>query len=113
VQDLQVEDSTSSCSDAVSAQSEDRARFLALQSHCATISIFHHMGIPSNARSGTLSSMAIRTIYIDREVVQGIVVTRLEIVPWRPILHALALQLWPDIVEARRRVAHRSVLAAN
>jgi hypothetical protein len=31
-----------------------------------------------------------------------------EIVPWRPVLQAIALQLIPDIVEARRRATHQA-----
>jgi len=52
-----------------------------------------------------------RPILIDRAVVQNqiaapeapYVPTGLEIVPWRPVLDALALQIWPDIVEATQR----------
>jgi hypothetical protein len=39
------DNSSSSSSDATSAMDEDYARFLAAQSHCATISIFHRRGI--------------------------------------------------------------------
>lgn len=55
-----------------------------------------------------------RPILIDRAVVQNqiaapeapYVPTGLEILPWRPVLDALALQICPDIVEATQRPQH-------
>ena len=47
----------------------------------------------------------------ERETVEAPPVTALEIVPWCPVHHAIALQLWPDIVEARRRAARQSTSA--
>jgi len=82
MQDLQS-GSSSSSSDATSAQQEeDRAHFIALQSHCATISIFHRKGIPSSFGPGASSSLAIGPICIEREIVEGPAVTSLEIVPY-------------------------------
>jgi len=70
-----------------------------------TVSLFHRRGIPSSAQpNGSLThpgvAIMFRPILVDRGVVQNQVATkdiapssRLEIVQWRPCLHALALQL--------------------
>ena len=60
-----------------------------------------------------------RPILVDHGVVQNQVATEdiapssgVEIVQWRPCLHALALQLWPYIVEARHcasRAVHKDL----
>ena len=72
---------------------------------CPTVSLLHRRGIPSFAQpdgSLTHSGVAImfRPILVDRGVVQNQVATEdiapssgVEIVQWRPCLHALALQL--------------------
>jgi hypothetical protein len=54
---------------------------LALQNHCANITIFHRKGIPSSFSTSALTSLAIRPICIDRAIVEAPVVTGLEIVP--------------------------------
>lgn len=91
---------------------QDRTRFIAAQSHCANIALFHRRGTPSGALPGA-QPIAIRPILVDREVrapaPQAQAVTGREIVPWRPIPHVIALQLWPDIVEARRRAVRQKL----
>jgi hypothetical protein len=128
VQDLQSDSSSSSSSDASSGPDEDMARFMATHSHCATISLFHRRGIPSTAQPGAFpprseNSFVFKPILIDFESMQDQVVQHeaapssgLEIVLWRPCLHAIALQLWPDMVEARscaNRAHHESALSVQ
>jgi hypothetical protein len=57
--------------------------------------------------------MAIRPIYIDRNLIEDPVVTGLEIVPWRPVKDALALQLWPYIVDARHHATAQQTPQAS
>jgi hypothetical protein len=104
IQDLQSEGSSSSFSDASSMPNEERPHFIAVQRHCATIALFHRRGMLGGPLTGA-RPIAIRPICIDREIIQAPDVTGWEIIPWRPIPHAIALQLWPDILEARRRAA--------
>lgn len=106
-QDIQPRSSSSS-SDASSAQQvEDRARFIALQAYCANISTFHRKGLPSTMNTGASSTLIMKPICFERELIQAPIVTGLEIVPWCPVHHAIALQLWPNIVAARRHAAHQ------
>lgn len=70
IQDLQSEGSSSSSSDASSVPNEERPRFIAVQSHCATIALFHCRGMPGGPLTGA-RPIAIRPICIDREIIQA------------------------------------------
>lgn len=93
-------DDTSSPSDASSVPNADKARFIAAQSHCATICNFHRKNLPGSNQAGP-STIAIQPIFIDRRnlVEQhdtadlAPALTGLEIVSWHPVCDAIALQL--------------------
>lgn len=115
--EMQSDDSSSS-SDASFVP--DRARFLASLQHYATISLFHRRGIPSPAEIGSArnqqrTTIAFGPILVDRLALQNLEATPapsgMEIVPWRPCLHAIALQLLPNIMEARNRATHTTTHA--
>jgi hypothetical protein len=101
---FQLDDSdSSSSSDASSVPNEDRARFLAIQSQCATINTFHWKSLPGSSQTGPST-----IISIDRALVQDQTVgpqipapIGLEIVPWHPVLDVIALQIWPEVVAAK------------
>jgi hypothetical protein len=111
---IQSDSSSSSSSDASSPLDESLARFLATQSHCATISLFHRRDIPSTINS---PAPLFRTFQIDRSLLenqpqmmqashlveQHSTVSGLEIVPWQPCYPALLLDLLPDILNAAKR----------
>jgi hypothetical protein len=111
---IQSDSSSSSSSDASSPLDESLARFLATQSHCATISLFHRRDTPSTSNS---PAPLFRTFQIDRSLLetqpqmkqashlveQHSTVTGLEIVPWQPCYPALLLDLLPDILNAAKR----------
>jgi hypothetical protein len=66
---FQLDDSgSSSSSDASSVPNEDRARFLAIQSRCATISILHQKSLPGSSQAGP-STIFMQPICIDRALV--------------------------------------------
>lgn len=92
---------------------EDRARFAAAQKRYANMLIFNRQGLPDDIFYKPASSQAndnFEPIVIDRAVLQPyltlfpptLAITGLEIVPWKPVLFALALQLWPTILASRR-----------
>jgi hypothetical protein len=66
--------------------------------------------LDAQENSGTTSSQAndnLEPIVIDRAILQTyltptLAITGLEIVPWKPVLSALALQLWPAILASRK-----------
>jgi hypothetical protein len=111
---IQSDSSSSSSSDASSPLDESLARFLATQSHCATISLFHRRDTPSTSNS---PAPLFRTFQIDRSLLetqpqmmqashlveQHSTVSGLEIVPWQPCYPALLLDLLPDILNAAKR----------
>ena len=107
------DDGSSSSSDASSNMIEERAHFVAAQRSCANILIFNRKGLPNDTFiRATKSSVNREPIVIDRALVKHPAVvapstasTGLEIVPWQPVSvrHALALQLWPAIVESRQQ----------
>lgn len=116
--DLQLDDSSSSSSDASSVLDEDRARFVASLQHCATLSLFHRRGIPNSSHlegssNQPRATISFKPILIDHLATQNQEATPaamgMEIVPWCPCLHALALQLWPDVLEARRPATHIAI----
>jgi hypothetical protein len=97
---------SSSSSDATSLLDENQARFLAAQSLCAKVSIFHRMGLPklssTLAASRPPPTLALKPILIDPEVNTP---TGLELVPWKPCVPAALLQYWPVVVEDLQRRA--------
>jgi hypothetical protein len=99
-------DDSSSLSDATLILDENQARFLAAQSLCATITIFHRMGLPN--LSSTLEAqhtppiLALNPILIDPEVRAP---TGIELVPWKPSVPAALLQYWPVVFEDLQRVS--------
>lgn len=101
---VQLEDDSSSDSDASSVLNEDRARHLAIQSRCAKIGIFHRKSLPGSSIAGP-STIIMQPICIDRALVQEQLPkpTGLEIVPWRPVPDAIALQILPEVIAARRK----------
>jgi hypothetical protein len=90
------------------------SRFMAALRHCATISSSHRRGTPSSSQQKATepaNNIPFKPIQIDRQIFQNQhevpAVTGLEIVPWQPPCpHAIALEYWPIIVEARRRAVH-------
>jgi hypothetical protein len=110
-------DGSSSSSDASSPA------FLAAQSHCANIALFHRKGSPGGTEQGqgASPSVTIRPILIDSNAVPtpmalpnaGNPTIGFEIVPWKPVLHVMALQLWPHIVEARKRTVPKETTSVN
>lgn len=103
------DDDSSSSSDATSTQIEDRARFAAAQSRCEILLMFNSNGLPSSTFFRATASDG--PIMVDREADQAILTvapqtveapTGLEIVPWQPVPHVLALQLWPSIVASHQ-----------
>jgi hypothetical protein len=90
--------------------------FAEQKSRCAQTLILGRKGLPADVFSRASSSTApSEPIIIDREVLQPALLpvqdpapTGLEIVPWKPIPHVLALQLWPVIVESRRTAEAQS-----
>lgn len=108
---LDQSDDSSSSNDASSVPNEERARFLAARSHCAITSPFHRKCLPGSSQAGP-STILMQPILIDRNVMeeqntesQIPAPTGLEIVPWRPVLDVIALQLLPQVVEARQKIA--------
>ena len=110
---ISVEDGSSSSSDASPTLVEDRARFAAAQKRCTNILIFNRKDMPDEVFHRASSSQAndnMGPIVIDRAVLQPSLnlssptpaITGMEIVPWKPVLPALALQLWPSVVASRR-----------
>jgi hypothetical protein len=100
-------DDSSSSSDATLLLDENQARFLAAQSLCATVSIFHRMGLPNLSSSIVACcsppTLTLNPILIDPEVSTP---TGLELVPWKPCVPAALLQYWPVVVEnLQRRVS--------
>lgn len=79
---FQLEDDSSSESDASSVPNEDRARFLAIQSRCATISIFHRKSLPGSSHADP-STIIMQPICIDQNLMQDQIAspTGLKIVP--------------------------------
>lgn len=116
-QSVQSNDSSTD-SDASSVPNEERAQFIAAQRHCAMISLFHRKEIPETSSFGP-PPIAMRPILIDRAIVQDHIVvpeapytsSGLEIVPWHPVNHAIALQLWPVVVSILRTVAKGKQIA--
>lgn len=117
---IQLSDDSTSSSDASSTPNEDSLRFAAIQNHCATISLFHRKSLLGRSKAGP-STIVMQLIFIDKALVteQNSVTeqyadtqipapTGLEIVPWRPVLDALALQIWPDAVAARRKAPQQT-----
>lgn len=105
--DAIVDEDSSSSSDASSAPIEERARFAAAQSRCANILIFGRKGLPNDVFIRGSSSAG--PVVIDRSIIQSAApqpvlapTTGLEIVPWKLVKDAIALQLWPAIVQSRR-----------
>jgi hypothetical protein len=86
------EDSSTS-SNASSIPDKNQARFLAVQNMCATLTIFHRMGLPpmSSALSAQHASpvLLMTPILIDTEAQAP---TGLEIIPWKPCVPAALLQ---------------------
>ena len=110
---ISVEDGSSSSSDASPTLVEDRARFAAAQKRCTNILIFNRKDMPDEVFHRASFSQAndnMGPIVIDRAVLQPSLnlssptpaITGMEIVPWKPVLPALALQLWPSVVASRR-----------
>jgi len=105
------DDGSSSSSDASSNMIEERAHFVAAQRSCANILIFNRKGLPNDTFiRATKSSVNREPIVIDRALVQHSAIvapsttsTGLEIIPWQPLRHELALQLWQVIVESHRQ----------
>lgn len=95
-----------------------RAQFIAAQRHCAMLSLFHRKEIPETSSLGP-PPIAMRPILIDKAIVQDHIAvpeapytpSSLEIVPWRPVNHAIALQLWPVVVSILRTVAKGKQIA--
>ena len=109
---ISVEDGSSSSSDA-SSTLVDRARFAAAQKRCTIILIFNRKDMPDEVFHRASFSQAndnMGPIVIDRAVLQPSLnlssptpaITGMEIVTWKPVLPALALQLWPSVVASRR-----------
>jgi hypothetical protein len=98
-------------SDAISIPNNERACFLAARSRCATITLFHRKSLPSIFHAGP-STIAIQPILIDRTLVDehGPAPTGLEIVLRRPVLDALALQIWPAVLAATNKT--KSVISS-
>jgi hypothetical protein len=114
---VQLSDDSSSSSDASSAPNEDSARFAAARSHCATISLFQRKSLPRTSQSGP-STIAMQPIFVDKTLMteqiavtgqnantQSSATTGLEIVPWGPILHVLALQAQPYVNATKRKAS--------
>ena len=110
---ISVEDGSSSSSDASPTLVEDRARFAAAQKRCTIILIFNRKYMPDEVFHRASFSQAndnMGPIVIDRAVLQPSLnlssptpaITGMEIVTWKPVLPALALQLWPSVVASRR-----------
>jgi len=105
-QDILSESRSSSSSDASSTPNEDQVIFMAMQSHCATISLFHRRGTPClNEHDRLRNSLVLKPILIETPKTSGKhaeenPITGLELVPWKPCYPALLLQLWPEIVQA-------------
>jgi hypothetical protein len=96
--------------DASSALVEERARFDAARTHCANVLIFGRKGLPNDVSVTARDQLTIREpIVVDRNDVQAtlpvVLATSsgLEIVSWKPVHDALALQLWPEIVQSWRQ----------
>jgi hypothetical protein len=108
LQSSSSEDSSSS-SDATSLLDENQARFLAAQSMCATVLIFHKMGLPN--LSSTLAAcrppptLTLKPILIEPAVNAP---SGLELVPWKPCIPAALLQYWLVVVEDLQRRASPS-----
>jgi len=113
--DVFGDSSSSSSSDATSIpleNEENLLRFLAAQSHCASITIFHRRGIPfsdeATSANSFPSSFAIKHTLIEKPVSIHTsdtqeAFTGQEIVPWQPCIPALLLQLWPNVLQAWRQ----------
>lgn len=109
-QEIAAQDDSSSSSDATSVPGEDRARFAAAQSRCANVLIFGRKGMPADVFTRASTSTAQpEPITIDKERYQSALTvipapasTGLEIVPWKPVPHVIALQLLPAIIDSRR-----------
>lgn len=98
-----TDEDSSSSSDASSTLVEERACFVAAQSRCANILIFGRKDMPRDVfiRGSSLAN----PIIIDKSVVQIVAtqpVTRMEIVPWKPVKDAIAMQLYPAVDHALR-----------
>jgi hypothetical protein len=105
--DLASDDSSSSLSsDSTSAIDEDYARFLAAQSRCTTISIFHRRGIP-RIEPAPLPPLA-QTVVIDKDLLiprteeHPVSPTGLELVPWKSCYPTLLLGYLPVVLFAVR-----------
>jgi hypothetical protein len=105
---MQLSDDSSS-SNASSIPNEESARFAATQSHYATISLFHRKSLSESSGAGS-STIIMQPIFIEKmslmtesnEPTNVPVLAGLEIVLWRPVLPAIALQFLPDVLVAKR-----------
>lgn len=111
------DDGSSSSSDATASMVTEQARFLAARSHCANMLIFNRKGLPDDIfiRAGELSAIS-RPVVVDISLIASAVQcpasSGLEIVPWVPVKHALALQLLPAILECCQKAPPQSVPAS-
>lgn len=67
---MQLSDNSSSSSDASSSLAEERARFNAARSYCATISLFHRKNCPGGNSLGP-STITMKPIFIDNTLLGG------------------------------------------
>jgi hypothetical protein len=92
-----VDEDSSSSSDA------KQACFAAAQARCANILIFGRKDHPTDVF--IRGSSSVNPIMIDRNIFQLATsqpILGLEIIPWKPIKVAIALQLWPAVDQALR-----------
>lgn len=104
-----AEDSSSS-SDATSNTMEEKARFIAAQKRCASILIIDRKGLPADVFSrGSSSSKPPTSIMIENSALlstlPGSQRTGWEIIPWKPILDVIALQMWPHVIARKAKTA--------
>lgn len=89
----------------------------AAQSRCANYLIFSRKGLPADAFTRASTSAApLEPIIIDRASFQSTLPTApappcLEIVPWKPVSHTLALQLLPAFIESRHAAEAQAISA--
>lgn len=110
-------DNSSSSSDATLELIEDRAPFAAAQSRCANILIFGRKGLPGDVFVRATAPIIIQNpIILERSFLASgstsaapigdpapTATLGLEIVPWKPIRDAIALQLIPHFRECQSR----------
>ncbi|KAJ1255823.1 hypothetical protein BS78_K154700 [Paspalum vaginatum] len=96
---MTLSDNSSSSSDASSAEVQSRARFIAARARSAQVLIFGRKELPDTFFRASSSQLlpdgpiVIPNLDFPQEP------TGLEIVPWQLVLDAIALQIWPMVVD--------------